>query len=113
MYAIFQIFYGIPLTGHHDEFEDEFEASNCGGGTGSGFEEWYSGSADEIPCAFGIEIGGFDEASDAIDVSTLPLNPTAHHMAEFWRMFNALDPAVQAKVSKYGSPKVYFIPTTS
>lgn len=116
MYGIAQIIYGVPLVANEDgdspkeKFDVLAEAIED---ESDGFLSYYSGAADESPAAFGVELGQFDECCAYIDVSTLPLDPTPGQMAEYSQLLEAQEPEVRKALESLGSPRVFFLWSTS
>lgn len=110
-YAIFTVYYGIPLstgrrrsTKMHDFIENGSE----------GVHTHYSGSADEEPAAFGVNLkAGFDECCHHVELSDIPLAPTEKQKKEFDALFKALSAEDQAIVKTAGEPRIFFLASTS
>ena len=112
MYSIGKIIYGIPLVnGQADRSEalDEFVEDES-----LGVLTYYSGSADETPAAFGVELGSFDAIEGAMDMAQLALEPTTNQIVKFGNLWSSLDPTLQAEINKvYGQPRTFVLWTTS
>lgn len=111
-YAIFTVFYGIPLeapdTGPFPDSVGEAQDMEL-----PGFHRQYSGHAQVTPACFGVELDQFDECDHHINLSSLTLAPTSEQVTEFQTLFDALDPEVREGLQKFGEPRVFFLTSTS
>ena len=111
-YAIFTIVYGFPLANVEDDnrsSELEDFVDRCP----DGVETRYSGSAIQIPAAFGLVLGQFDECDHHIEISSLTLIPTSKQLATFHRLFEALPLEDQHLLNTLGFPRTFFLVSTS
>lgn len=113
-YACASIVYGYPLVSnkkyveHSEDLEDLIESGE------NGFLSFYSGSADQMPAAFGVKMGRFNEACAYVDVRGMTLEPTDAQKAEVETMFNALDPVIQTEIQSIcAEPFVFILWSTS
>lgn len=111
-YAIFTVFYGIPLeapiSGAFPDTVGEAQDMEL-----PGFHRHYSGSATVTPACFGVRLDGFDECDHHINVDGLTLAPTPEQVTEFQTLFDALDLEVQEGLKMFGVPRVFFLTSTS
>lgn len=131
-YAIFDIFYGVPLTPSKravaarvlaksdpeaaDLPDDELDAFGYLAEVVdriNGFHTRYSGHASDIPMAFGVRLSEFDECKHDINVSSLKLVATDEIKAEYKALYDSLDAAHQTVVDTFGEPHVFFLTSTS
>ena len=110
MYCIMNVIYGVPMTRGalkqlvaNGEFEDEPR----------GYLEYYSGSGDTAPAAFGVKLDCFDEATDYTEVSKLKLTPTEAQITKFNKLVAALDPKRRQAIKSAGEPTVFILYSTS
>lgn len=113
-YACASIVYGYPLVSnkkyveHSEDLEGLIERGD------NGFLSFYSGSADQMPAAFGVKMDGFTEVCAYVDVRGVTLEPTDAQKAQVKTMFNALDPAVQMEIQSIcAEPFVFILWSTS
>lgn len=115
MYAIVNVVYGVPLhsvLGLDDSWSEELE--ELIESQEEGFLTPYSGSGDEMPAAFGVSIGEFDEACHHVELSKLRLKPTNTEDEEFTKLWERLEPVIQKEITdKFGEPRVFFLWSTS
>lgn len=115
MYAVANMIYGYPLVSSKspsprkrfprlDAAVDEER---------KGFFTYYSGSSDDTPAGFGIDLGGFDEACAFVPASDIPAAPTPEQQAQFQALFDALDPDLQADLRALGEPSTFLLWSTS
>ena len=111
-YAIFTVFYGLPLANNNGESRsdslEEFVESEP-----HGVYTKYSGGADETPAAFGVPLGNFNECCHHIELSKLQLVPTAKQKSEFRSLFEALSAEEKTLLNQLGEPRVFFLVSTS
>lgn len=125
MYTIAQVIYGIPLDidfdYYYSEVEEEAEDSdqeyvrlleNHFENDTEGFLRYYSGSSENSPRAFGIEIDEFDECK-TVKVSELNLVASEEVKKKYQELFNALDEDTQEELKAFGEPEVFFLWSTS
>lgn len=114
MYAIARIIYGVPLVSNDDTpLELPASVSEAVEDEEEGFLTYYSGSSDEPPAAFGVELGEFDEACAFVKPADLPLTPTAHHVAQYEALLATQPPERKACLAALGAPQVLFLWSTS
>ncbi len=106
MYSCGNFVYGVFLRDVSEEIEclqeDHIE----------GFLTYYSGSGDERPQAFGIELGGFD-AIDNIDVDGFVPELKPEHKQKFIDLLALQAPEVQEEILENGEPKYFLMWSTS
>jgi hypothetical protein len=113
--ACAELVYGIPLHLRADPWarlppllKDVFEADELI----DGFIRPYSGN--EQSYGFGMRMNiGIDSSDLFTDVSTLNFNVTDSDQRYFASIFAKLTPELQAEVSKFGEPRVFFLWGTS
>lgn len=105
-YAIFTVFYGLPLTsrtgrstGQHKFVDREPD----------GLHTMYSGSATDTPAAFGVKIGGFTECCHHVELASLPLVATQAQKNEYQALFEALSPRDKDVLKDLGDARVFFL----
>lgn len=114
MYAICNVTYGVPLNTNESNHTQSELIAQCVSDEVPGFMGYYSGAGvDYIPSRFGIELGEFDECCHHTDISTLQLSPTAEQVAEYKRLYEALEPEVKKELEVYGEPRVFILWSTS
>lgn len=109
-YAIFTIFYGLPLMpkeGRGKQLRKFVDRD------GEGVHTTYSGSASDSPAAFGVSIGGFTECCHHVEASRLPMVATDQQKAQYQALFDALTPQEQALLKDLGEARVFFLVGTS
>lgn len=115
-YAIAEAIYGVPLVSKdlgdpqvpqiiEEAIEDELE----------GILTYYSGSADETPAAFGVDLRyGFDECSGYLEMSDVNPTVTEEQKEELNKLLNNLDEDLRKAILEYGgTPRVFFLWSTS
>jgi len=119
MYAIANIIYGIPLvktdeeSKHSEALKDLLEESDNEAGEAPSFISYYSGSAEVTPCAWGLELGYFDEGCAFVEADKLFMRPTNAQIAMVNEAFAALPEALRAEISEYGPIRVFALWSTS
>lgn len=113
-YACASVVYGYPLVsnnGYVDYSENLMDLIDRGD---NGFLSFYSGSADQAPAAFGVDMDGFDEACAYVDARDMRMEPTDAQKDELNALFDALDPAIQTEIQSIcGEPFVFILWSTS
>jgi hypothetical protein len=114
MYIIANVIYGIPLhdktwdVEYSPELEEMLEAEE------GGFRQYYHGSADNTPSAFGVEVAEFDECCYFVDLTAEITTATQSHIDEFNSLWDALTPTLKDEISsKYGQPRTFILWTSS
>ena len=115
MYAIAQIIYGLPLVANDGETSprDTAAIAQAIEDEADGFLSYYSGAGDESPAAFGVELGEFDECCAYLNVADLPLLPTAEQKEQYNRILAASTADIKAALATLGTPRVFFLWSTS
>jgi hypothetical protein len=132
-YAIFTVYYGVPLdpdkrgqaalilAENDPDFEDVADADDSDlrgyleeyvDGM-AGFHREYDGSASDYPMAFGVELDGFDECEHHIELSSLKLQVTDDQKAQYQKQYDALQPEYKKVVDVFGEPRVFFLVSSS
>ena len=111
-YAIFTVCYGLPLSSGQDRARSvalrkliEREPA--------GLFTMYSGSASEVPAAFGIRLGGFDECCHHVDLAQIQTNPTEQQKKDYSALFAALSTRDQEVLKSLGEPRIFFLASSS
>lgn len=108
-YACASVVYGYPLVsnnGYVDYSDNLMDLIDRGE---NGFLSFYSGSADQAPAAFGVDMDGFNEACAYVDVRGMSFEPTDAQKDELNALFDALDPAIQTEIKSICAEPFVFI----
>lgn len=108
-YACASVVYGYPLVSNDGDVEYSADLEDLIESGEDGFLSFYSGSADQMPAAFGVEMDEFDEACAYIDARDMQLEPTDEQKEELKAMFDALDPAIQSEIQSICAEPFVFI----
>lgn len=113
-YACASVIYGYPLVSNDGDVEYSDDLMDLIDSGEDGFLSFYSGSADQAPAAFGVEMDGFDEACAYVDGRDLRMQPTDDQKEQLKAMFDALDPAIQTEIQSIcAEPFVFILWSTS
>lgn len=113
-YACASVIYGYPLVSNDKDVDYTDDLMDLIDSGEDGFLSFYSGSADQAPAAFGVEMDGFDEACAYVDARDLRMQPTDEQKEELKTMFDALDPAIQTEIQSIcAEPFVFILWSTS
>ena len=118
MFAISEVIYGIPLVSNdaivtYSEELENFIDEEWTAESGVSFLSFYSGSGDQSPAAFGIQLDQFDEGCSYVNISDLTLIPSQEHVSQFKEAFEELSDDLKAELSKFEGPRVFFLWSTS
>lgn len=105
-YAIFTIFYGLPLMTRDGRGK---QLAKFVDRAGKGVHTMYSGSASETPAAFGVSLGDFTDCCHHVEASRLPMQASPAQKQEYQNVFNALSPNEQELLKSLGEPRVFFL----
>lgn len=108
-YACASVVYGYPLVSNDGDVEYSADLEDLLESGEDGFLSFYSGSADQMPAAFGVEMDGFDEACAYVDARDMRMEPTDEQKEELKAMFDALDPAIQTEIQSICAEPFVFI----
>lgn len=108
MYAILNVVYGVSWEAGRRATAALDEASEDGI---EGLEVPYNGGGDGWGY-FGVDVHGFDECS-VTKISELPTVVTKAMQDDYQRLFDALDPSLQAAVKALGEPELIIVPSSS
>lgn len=115
MYSVANSIYGLPLVANEGKspFQKYPRLAEAVEMEVAGFLSFYSGSSDEKPQAFGLDIGGFDEACAFVNMADVPSAPTPEQIEAYQALFAAQTPELQADLRALGEPFVFILWSTS
>lgn len=125
MYAIANVIYGFPVEIDFDFYYEDDEnydedspriLEECFENEEKGFLEYYSGSSENSPKAFGITISRFDECTP-VKISNLNLVATLDIKNQYNEAYESLNEEVKNELKSFqedfGEPQVFILWSSS